>query len=188
MCLADAEISAETIEACRRGDRGAFRRVYEARKDRVYSIALYFFHGDGATASDVTQQVFVKLLTDFGSFRGDSSFSTWLYRLVVNTCVDTARRAKGRNLPIEPETLAVSESQEDELSRRQVEESVKNAVATLPAPFRIAVLLRYFDELSYEEMAKILNCSIGTVASRLSRGHRLLAHKLAGLRRGAKEC
>ena len=94
MCLADSEINAETIEACRHGDRSAFRQIYEARKDRIYSIALYFFRGDAATASDVTQQVFLKLMTDIQSFRGDSAFSTWLYRLVVNTCVDTARRAR----------------------------------------------------------------------------------------------
>jgi RNA polymerase sigma-70 factor (ECF subfamily) len=191
--LADPEISAETIEACRQGDRTALRRVYEARKDRVYSIALYFFHGDAATASDVTQQVFLKLMTDFRSFRGTAAFSTWLYRLVVNTCVDTARKTKSRGVPIEApisESLAVRSSQEDDMAQEQVVRSIRSAVASLPPPFRIAILLRYFDDLSYEEMAKVLNCSIGTVSSRLSRGHRLLAEKLSNLRTRleTKEC
>ena len=62
VCLGDPEISADIIESCRQGDRDAFRVVYEAHKDRVYSIALYFFHGDAQTASDVTQQVFLNLM------------------------------------------------------------------------------------------------------------------------------
>src|SRR5678816_3126611 len=118
------EISAEVVEACRRGDRDAFRSLYEAYKDRVYSIAYYFFHADADAAGEVTQQVFLKLMRGLGKFRGDATFSTWLYRLVVNACVDR----------------------------------------------------------SHADMAAALNCSIGTVASRLSRGHRLLAKKLAPMR------
>src|SRR5436190_3229150 len=94
--LSDREISAEIIESCRRGDRDAFRALYEAYKDRVYSIALYFFHGDSGTASDATQQVFLRLITGIGQFRGESDFRTWLYRLVTNVCMDGARRASAR--------------------------------------------------------------------------------------------
>ena len=86
-------VAPEIIAACRRGDREAFRVLYEAYKDRVYSMTLYFFHGDAATAADVTQQVFLKLLQSIAQFRGDSDFSTWLYRFVVNACVDRTRRA-----------------------------------------------------------------------------------------------
>src|SRR5260370_25672334 len=78
--LSDREIGAEIIESCRLGDRDAFRALYGWYKDRVYSIALYFFHGDPAVASDITQQVFLKLMTSMGQFRGDAEFSTWLYR------------------------------------------------------------------------------------------------------------
>ena len=92
--LIDRQISAEIVAACRSGDRDAFRALYDFYKDRVYSIALYFFHGDPAAASDVTQQVFLKLMTSMGQFRGDAEFSTWLYRLVVNACMDAARRRK----------------------------------------------------------------------------------------------
>jgi len=75
--LSDREISAEIIESCRLVDRDAFRALYDVYKDRVYSISLYFFHGDQAMASDVTQQVFLKLMTGIGQFRGDAAFSTW---------------------------------------------------------------------------------------------------------------
>jgi RNA polymerase sigma-70 factor (ECF subfamily) len=182
--LSDREVSAEIIEACRAGDRDAFRVLYESYKDRVYSISLYFFHGDAVIASDVTQQVFLKLITTIEQFKGDAQFSTWLYRLVVNACQDTARRRKSAALPADRtrlEEFAVPGSQESDYERAQMAQSVRAAVAALPPKFRIAVLLRYFNGMSYEQMAEVLHCSMGTVASRLSRGHRMLAERLKGL-------
>ena len=183
--LSDREVSAEILESCRQGDRDAMRVLYEAYKDRVYSISFYFFHGDAAAASDVTQQVFLKLITGMGQFRGDANVSTWLYRLVVNTCVDRTRRAGSRSRmaePVELDKLSKPPSQETDQERRQVEQSVQTALSSLPSKFRMPILLRYFDDLSYEEMAEALHCSIGTVASRLNRGHKLLARKLEPLR------
>jgi len=176
--LSDREISAEIIEACRLGDRDAFRALYDVYKDRVYSISLYFFHGDPAMASDVSQQVFLKLITSIGQFRGDAGFSTWLYRLVVNACLDAARRSKP-DVTLSEEFSKPS-SQEEDYARAQMAQSVRAAVSALPPKFRIAVLLRHFEDLSYEQMAKALHCSMGTVASRLSRGHRILAERLKG--------
>ena len=176
--LSDREISAEIIEACRLGDRDAFRALYDVYKDRVYSISLYFFHGDPAMASDVSQQVFLKLITSIGQFRGDAGFSTWLYRLVVNACLDAARRSKP-NVTLSEE-FSKPGSQEEDYARAQMAQSVRAAVSALPPKFRIAVLLRHFEDLSYEQMAKALHCSMGTVASRLSRGHKILAERLKG--------
>ena len=79
------------------------------------------------------------------------------------------------------ETFAAPRSPEEDYARAQAATSVREAVSALPPKFRIAVLLRYFDDLSYEDMAKALNCSMGTVASRLSRGHKMLAERLQGL-------
>jgi RNA polymerase sigma-70 factor, ECF subfamily len=175
----------EIIEACRRGDREAFRALYEAYKDKVYSIALYFFHGDPAAASDATQQVFLKLITNIKSFRGDSEFSTWLHRLVVNTCLDGSRKSKSRERSEDPSDLvriADSASQDEDMARRQVASRVQAALSSLPPKLRLPILLRYFEELSYAEMAEALQCSAGTVASRLNQGHKLLAIKLAKLR------
>jgi RNA polymerase sigma-70 factor (ECF subfamily) len=179
--LSDRQISAAIIESCRAGDREAFRALYGVYKDRVYSIALYFFHGEQAVASDVTQQVFLKVMTSIGQFRGDAAFSTWLYRLVVNACLDLARRrtADASVAALTPkEPIASTASQEDDYARAQRAASVRAAVSALPPKFKIAVLLRYFDDLSYEEMAEALGCSMGTVASRLSRGHKMLAERL----------
>jgi RNA polymerase sigma-70 factor (ECF subfamily) len=184
--VSDREIDTEIIESCRRGDRDAFRALYDAYKDKVYSIALYFFHGDKLAAADATQQVFLKLFGALRQFRGDASFSTWLYRLVVNTCTDLTRRRKFEAVAVDRSTLEAlvpAASLEDEFAREQMARSVQSAVSALPPKFRLAILLRYFEDLSYEEMAKALNCSMGTVASRLSRGHRMLAAMLAPLRR-----
>lgn len=180
--LIDRQISAEIVAACRSGDRDAFRALYDIYKDRVYSIALYFCDRDPAAASDVTQQVFLKLMTSIGQFRGDSEFSTWLYRLVVNACMDAGRRRKSDGVSsAHLEMFAGPESQERDYAREQMAKSVRAAIAALPPKFRIAVLLRHFEDLSYEQMARALHCSMGTVASRLSRGHRMLAERLKGL-------
>ena len=179
------DVSPELLEACRRGDREAFRALYEAHKDRVYSIAFYFFHADADAASEVTQQVFLKLMNEMTKFRGEAAFSTWLYRLVVNACVDKSRRRRRDAVTADPvvlDRITTDASHEDAFARHEVAASVQQAIGTLPAKLRAAILLRYFDDLSYADMATALNCSIGTVASRLSRGHRLLARKLAPMR------
>lgn len=185
--LSQREITAEIIEACRRGDRDAFRALYDAYKDKVYSICLYYFHGDPATAADAAQQVFLKLITNIAQFRGNSDFSTWLYRLVANTCLDGARSAKAREAHVAKDvavdTIAGSHSQEEDLARSQRARLVQDALSTLPPAFRLPLLLRYFDDLSYQEMAAALRCSMGTVASRLNRGHKMLAARLEALRK-----
>jgi RNA polymerase sigma-70 factor (ECF subfamily) len=180
----DSALAPGVIDGCRRGDREALRALYEAYKDRVYSIAFYFLHGDAQAAHDVTQQVFLKLIDGIARFRGDSAFSTWLYRLVVNACLDRTRRRT--ETPAAQDVLDTyvdpADSHEDLYVRAEVTRAVQSAVVSLPPKLRIAILLRYFDELSYADMAAALNCSAGTVASRLSRGHRLLARKLAGVK------
>jgi RNA polymerase sigma-70 factor (ECF subfamily) len=187
--LSGRELSTEIIESCRLGDRDAFRALYDAYKDRVYSISLYFFHGDPAIASDVTQQVFLKVMTSIQQFRGDAEFSTWLYTLVVNACLDVARSRKSDAVSADRsrmEAFAAPGSQEEDYAHAQMANSVRAAVSVLPPKFRIAVLLRYFEDLSYEQMAESLHCSMGTVASRLSRGHKMLAERLKGVA-GAKD-
>jgi RNA polymerase sigma-70 factor, ECF subfamily len=180
------EISADVVEACRRGDRDALRTLYETYKDRVYSIAFHFFHGDAAAAADVTQQVFLKLMDGMAKYRGESAFSTWLYRVVRNACVDRSRRHRPEvAVPDRASLDAIADpipAHDERFANGELAEAVQAAVASLPATLRFAILLRYFDELSYTEMAAALHCSIGTVSSRLSRGHRLLATKLAPLR------
>ena len=174
------------VESCQQGDREAFRLLFETHKDKVYSIALYFFGGDSALAGDITQQVFLKLFTRIGQFRHQSEFTTWLYRLTTNICIDEQRKRR-RFSPL-PDTLPATKEHatipaaEARFMRLEVADSVRDAISTLKPKLRIAILLKYFEELSYEEIAVVLNCSKGTVASRLNRGHRLLAQRLGHLR------
>ena len=173
------------VEACQQGDRESFRLLFETHKDKVYSIALYFFGGDTALAGDITQQVFLKLFTRIGGFRHQSEFTTWLYRLTTNTCIDEQRKRR-RFRPF-PESLPYAKvntlpAAEARFMRLEIADTVRDAIAGLKPKLRIAILLKYFEELSYEEIAQVLNCSKGTVASRLNRGHRILAQRLGHLR------
>src|SRR5947209_895600 len=177
-------IDAQTIAACQRGDRDAFRLLFEAYKDRVYSIAIYSMGGDRSAAADVTQQVFLKLMTRIVQFRGDSEFTTWLYRLVVNTCHDE-RRKQTRFVPLpEADTFSApaTPSPRREYARKELSQRVQLAVAKLKPKLRWPILLKYVEGLSYEEIASVLGCSKGTVASRLNRGHKALAKGLQHLR------
>ncbi|MGH9957993.1 MAG: RNA polymerase sigma factor [Pyrinomonadaceae bacterium] len=183
--MAEPIIDDHMIQACQQGDREAFRLLFEAYKDRVFSIAVYSFGGDHVAASDITQQIFLKLLTTIGQFRGESQFTTWLHRLVVNSCIDEQRRRQ-RFLRFEESGLMNRtrdrKSHERRYERMEMTDSVKAAVSELKPKFRMAVLLKYVEGLSYEEIAKVLGCSKGTVASRLNRSHKELARRLAHLR------
>src|ERR1017187_140080 len=89
----------DLIEGCRRGERDAFRALFETYQDKIYSIALRF-SGDEAQAMDIAQDTFLKLFSSMAEFRGDSTFGTWVYRLVVNSCLDYKRRSR-RGIPLE---------------------------------------------------------------------------------------
>lgn len=178
-------VDEQIIHDCRHGDREAFRLLFEAYKDKVFSIAIYCFRGDEAAASDITQQVFLKLMTTISQFRGEAEFTTWLYRLVVNTCTDEQRRRR-RLFPL---AESVSKSgrenrrpQEARYARVELAESVKTAIGELKPKFRLPIVLKYVEGLSYQQIASVLGCSMGTVASRLNRGHKVLAKRLAHLR------
>jgi len=172
----------EVIEACQRGDYDAFRLLFETYKDRVYSIALRY-SGDEAAAMDIAQETFLKLLSSIQTFRGDASLETWLYRIVVNRCLDHQRSSR-KLMPFIEDLLDAGENQLKKLLRTEVENDVQSIVGKLPADQRIVIVLRYTEGLSYEEIAAILNCSKGTVASRLNRAHSVLERRLSHLRGG----
>jgi RNA polymerase sigma-70 factor (ECF subfamily) len=173
----------ELIEGCRRGERDAFRALFETYQDKIYSVALRF-SGDEALAMDIAQDTFLKLFSCMAEFRGDSSFSTWVYRLVVNSCLDHKRRS-WRMIPIAGEVLAMLRAPGDALHglmNSEMRGRVQGAVEKLPADQRIVVVLRYTEGLAYEEIAEVLGCSMGTVASRLNRAHKALERRLSHLK------
>src|SRR5688500_3348090 len=185
--MAQQLIDGSVIEACQQGDREAFQLLFESYKDKVFSIAVYAIGGDRTIADDVTQQIFLKLFTAIRQFRGDSEFTTWLYRLVVNACLDEQRRRR-RLLPwgttettVAMNNVSDKKPQERQYARLEVAEAVRVAIEELKPKFRLPILLKYIEGLSYEEIAEVMGCSKGTVASRLNRGHSQLAKRLSHL-------
>ena len=177
-----AEITEQTIRSCQEGNTDAFNQLFIAYKDKVYSLALHYT-GDESSATDITQNVFMTILLKIKEFRFDAGFQTWVYRIVINECLQEQRKRK-RLLPFiyeEMSRILIGESVEESFLRRQIAENVQNIIATLTPKLRIPILLRYVEELSYEEIAEIIGCSKGTVASRLNTAHKILAYKLAHL-------
>ena len=170
------EPSAALLEACRRGDRAAFGALFETTKDRVYSLALRLT-GNAGEAADLTQEVFLKLLTRLPQFRSHARFSTWLHRIVVNAFLDR-RRSTRRLVPLtaanEPEGVAG----ERDAQRAETARLLAKGVAGLEPTLRVPLVLRFVGGLSYEEIAAVLELPMGTVASRLSRALRALAAAL----------
>lgn len=173
----------ELIAACRRGESDAFRDLFERYKDRVYSIALRY-SGDAGTAEDIAQDTFVKLFSAIANFRGDSSFESWLYRLIVNSCFDHKRKAR-RFLPLLGDMFelmrAPGASALDHAMEAQIGTQLHTLVDALPSEQRMVVVLRYTEGLSYEEIGAAMGCSPGTVASRLNRVHKLLGRRMTRL-------
>jgi RNA polymerase sigma-70 factor (ECF subfamily) len=172
----------ELISGCQKGERDAFRALFEAYRDKVYSIALRF-SGDPSLAMDIAQDTFVKLFASIRDFRGASSFETWMYRLVVNSCLDQRRRT-WRLIPLADEVLSTLRASGDSLRdvlREEMSDRVRSAVDKLPPDLRIAVVLRYTEGLSYDQISEVLGCAPGTIASRLNRAHKLLERRLAPL-------
>jgi RNA polymerase sigma-70 factor, ECF subfamily len=170
------------IRACQTGDREAFHVLYNCFKRKVYSLALYMT-GDAELAKDLTQEIFVKIFLDIRAFRFESSFSSWLYRLSTNTCLNALRNRRSRR---EVEINEVSgtpaeiapDNPLEEQQMRTMRSAVAEAILSLSPPLRAVVVLRYVEGLSYGEIANALSCSEGTVASRLNRAHRFLERKL----------
>ncbi len=181
--IANSGLSEQLIRACQDGSPEAQRELYECYKGEVYSLVLYLT-GDAEMAKDLTQEIFVKVFRDLRFFRFESSFSSWLYRLATNTCLNALRdRRAQREVGLEevagtPQEFDPGRSLEEQQMNQQIQRVVRKAILSLKPPLRMVVVLRYVEGLSYSEIAEVLSCSEGTVASRLSRAHRLLERKL----------
>ncbi len=174
----------DLLAECRNGDREAFESLFIANQKRVFSVALNFFGGRRELAEDVTQQVFLKIFNKIADFRGQSELTTWIYRMTVNACIDEQRKTR-RFFSIENffGEFRVKKTQDEKFEQREVSDEVQKAIGELKEKFRLPILLKYSEGLSYEEIAKVLDCSIGTISSRLNRGHKMLAQKLRHLKK-----
>jgi RNA polymerase sigma-70 factor, ECF subfamily len=178
----------ELVERARAGDAKAFRGLFERYRRRAYSLAYGMLHNSD-DALDVVQDAFIKAHRYLAKFEGNSSFYTWLYRIVVNLCIDHIRRAKrGRHVdfddalghsegevPVGEETLlprVLGSNPHKSLARRRVREQIAEALDTLSDNHRAVLIMREIEGLSYEEMAEVMQCSKGTIMSRLFHARR----------------
>ena len=176
----------ELLTACTSGDKEALQSLFLEHQRRVFSVALNFFGGDEALAKDIAQQVFLKIFYRVEGFRAEAEFTTWLYRITINACLDEQRKRR-RFLPFSDffgfgDGRSARRTEDDKIYRREIADEVQRAVGALKPKFRLPILLKYVEGLSYEEIAEVLDCSAGTVASRLNRGHKMLAIKLEHLK------
>jgi RNA polymerase sigma-70 factor (ECF subfamily) len=164
--LAERLAERETIAACQRGDREAFDRLVERYQRDVYRLC-YRYVGGHEDANDLAQEVFLRAWRSIGRFRGDSAFSTWLYRIGVNACLNhrALKRVPTQELPEalpDPARGALARAEAADDARR-----VRAAVDRLPEKQRATVILKIYHDLSHEEVASILGSSVGTVKSNL---------------------
>ncbi len=155
------------------GDPDAFRALYEKYKDRVFATA-WRIAGEHHAAADLTQEVFVKVHGEMGSFRFQSKFSTWLFRVAVNHAINRAGES-GRHARIHERIRREGRGEAGGTKEgRPLDERVHRAIQRLSPKLRAIVSLRYLDGLSYEEISEVLEVSMGTVKSRLFLAHETL--------------
>jgi len=190
--MGDREVDQQLVERAQRGDKHAFELLvgkYQRRLGRLISR----FVRDSAEVEDVTQEAFIKAYRALPSFRGDSAFYTWLYRIGINTAknylVSLGRRAPTTTQfdAEESEDFESSDllhdinTPEQELMSKEVAGVVNSTLQKLPDDLRTALTLREIEGLSYEEIAEIMNCPIGTVRSRIFRARETVATNLRPL-------
>lgn len=190
--MGEREADLLLVERVQSGDREAFGLLVGKYQRKLLRLVMRMVR-DPAEAEDVTQEAFIKAYRAMPNFRGDSAFYTWLYRIGVNTAKNWLV-ANGRRMPVmseivDDETEGIEESvllRDDEtpdrvLMSRQIGETVNAAMEALPEDLRTAIGLREIEGLSYEEIAQVMDCPIGTVRSRIFRAREAIAARLKPL-------
>lgn len=190
--MGDREVDLVLVERAQRGDKQAFGLLV-SKYQRKLARLLSRFIRDPAEVEDVAQESFIKAYRALANFRGDSAFYTWLYRIGINTAKNHLV-ALGRRAPTTTEfdaedaegfedasLLREVDTPESLLATRQIGETVEKAMAALPEELRTALTLRELEGLSYEEIAEVMECPIGTVRSRIFRAREAVAEKLRPL-------
>ena len=190
--MSDREVDQQLVERAQRGDKHAFELLV-SKYQRKLARLLSRFIRDSTEVEDVTQEAFIKAYRALPTFRGDSAFYTWLYRIGINTAKNYLA-AMGRRAPTTTEIdseeaegyedgdqLRDLNTPENQMMSRQVAETVNQTLESLPEELRSAITLREIEGLSYDDIADIMNCPIGTVRSRIFRAREAIAAKLRPL-------
>ena len=169
------------INLVKKGDKKAYEVLVLQYQDRLV-FSVYKFLKDYELAQDIAQEAFVKAFKNIEKFRGDSSFYTWIYRIAINTAKNLLS-SKARSSEVYDdeimelklsESAVTTENPENILEAEELRSKMMDAIQNLPDDIRTTLSLREFDGLSYEEIAKVQNCPIGTVRSRIHKGREIL--------------
>lgn len=166
------------------GDASAFNRLMEQHERRMYAVALRMCQ-NREDAQDCLQEAMLRIYRSIGSFKFQSSFSTWAYRITMNTCLDELRRKKNKQNASLDSLLEVGFSPSDGINapeqqaiQSDLRRTLHNAIGELPEDMRSAIVLRDLQGMAYEEIAQALDVNVGTIKSRISRGREKLREKL----------
>jgi RNA polymerase sigma-70 factor, ECF subfamily len=181
------------VRAARRGDMPAFEELVARHRDKIYARAYSMMRSEDE-ALDLSQEAWVKGWQRLKQFQGDSSFATWMTRIVINLCLDQLRRHKRQRAEsieaidedsggIERQMPVVTVNPTAGLERNELRQRIDQALGQLTEAHRTVLVLHEFEEMEYKEIAKTMGCSIGTVMSRLFYARRNLATLLADLRK-----
>jgi RNA polymerase sigma-70 factor (ECF subfamily) len=170
----------DIIHKAKQGDSRAFDRLVDEYGKKIYNTA-YKYLGNYNDAGEIAQEVFIKVYKAIKDFKEESLFSTWIYRIAVNVCMDELRKRKNSRTLSMDEIIYTedgevrmqwsdkSEGPEAAVVKKELRTAVHSAIRELNEDYRIVIILREFNGLSYEEIGKVLNCPTGTVKSRINR-------------------
>lgn len=187
--MGDREVDQQIVERVQNGDKQAFNLLVIKYQRKLARLLSHFIR-DATEVEDVTQEAFVKAYRALPSFRGDSAFYTWLYRIGINTAknflvsqgrkVQTLEGVNNEDAEDFEDSSLLREvnTPESELMSKQIAQTVSKSLDSLPEELRSAIVLREIDGLSYEEIATIMDCPIGTVRSRIFRAREAISEQL----------
>ncbi len=187
--MTEREKDHSLVQRVQRGDKVAFEMLFTKYQRRVSRLVSRFVRSD-AEVEDIVQESFIKAYRALGSFRGDSAFYTWLYRIAVNTAKNYLVAASKRPISLtqfeknddddfeEDHFMSDAATPESELITKQIAETVNKTMNELPADLREAIMLREIEGMSYEDIADSMGCPIGTVRSRIFRAREAISQKI----------
>lgn len=181
------------MKAAQGGDTAAFEELVARHRDKIYARAYSMMRNEDE-AIDLSQEAWVKGWQRLAQFQGESSFGTWMTRIVINLCLDQLRKHKRQRAEsieeleeesggVERQMPVVTPNPTEGLERSELRERIQDALGKLSEEHRTVLVLHEFEEMEYKQIAKEMNCSIGTVMSRLFYARRRLAGLLAGFKR-----
>lgn len=176
------EDEARVVQEALDGSQRAYTLLLNSHRGAVYNLIRRMI-GDEEEALDLSQQTFIKAFRSLESFNLSFSFRSWILTIASRVAIDSLRRRRVETVSIEQtgEIVARTPTPEVVLERKERRESIERAVGSLPPEYRVAILLRHKEGLSYEEMARVLDLPMGTVKSRVHRGREMLRKLLEGL-------